>query len=271
MRVAVIGDLGGHVIELRAELARLGADPDGRLPDDLVVVQVGDLIHRGPHSDAVVALVDSYLRAQPRQWIQLAGNHEAFYFRPPPFHWPDRVSWKSSRTLRRWWNDGRAVVAATVDTTDESFLVTHAGVTAEFWSDVLGGPGTAHEAARRINRLANDGAGVVFRGGRVLHGTITAGAGPLWADAATELVPGWADRRMPFSQIHGHSSVVDWRCRSMTPTGQIGPMLTTDFAAKHETVHLDGGRLIGIDPGHRDTATTPWRALEVTGVAGVPV
>jgi hypothetical protein len=44
----VIGDIGGHLSELRTELVRLGAGPDGWLPDDLIVVQVGDLIHRGP-------------------------------------------------------------------------------------------------------------------------------------------------------------------------------------------------------------------------------
>jgi hypothetical protein len=67
VRVAVIGDIGGHLNELRTELVRLGAGQDGRLPDDLIVVQVGDLIHRGPDSDGVVALVDRYLRTQPSQ------------------------------------------------------------------------------------------------------------------------------------------------------------------------------------------------------------
>ena len=270
MRIAVIGDIGGHTTELRAELARLGVGPDGRLPCDLVVVQVGDLVHRGPDSEGVVALVDLYLRTQPHRWIQLVGNHEAIYFRPPPFHWPDRLSRRASRTVKRWWNDGHAVVATTVDTADESFLVTHVGVTAQFWSDVLDGPTTATEAARRINGLATTGASAVFRGGVVQHGTVTSSAGPLWADSAAELVPGWAGRRMPFSQIHGHSSIVDWRAPHMTSHAEIHDMVSVDFAAKHETVHLAGGRLIGIDPGHRDIPTKPWRALELTGVAATP-
>jgi hypothetical protein len=62
VRVAVVGDIGGHATELRAELTRLGEDKDGRLPSDLVVIQVGDLIHRGPDSDDVVKLVDNYLK-----------------------------------------------------------------------------------------------------------------------------------------------------------------------------------------------------------------
>lgn len=270
MHIAVIGDLGGHHGELRAELTRLGAGPDGVLPDDLVVVQVGDLVHRGPDSDGVVELVDFYLHAQPRQWIQLMGNHETIYFHPPPFHWRNKISGKSSRTLRRWWRDGNAVIAATVRTAEESFLVTHAGVTAEFWSDVLGGPLTVDEAARRINELARDGSPKIYRGGLFPHGTVASCAGPLWADTATELVPGWCDRRLPFSQIHGHSTIFDWQQRSGIAAVGINSVVTVDVDAKHETVHLHGGRLIGIDPGHRRIARAPWRALELTGHAEVP-
>ena len=58
IRVAVIGDVGGHVEELRRELRALGASETGVLPDDLVVIQVGDLVHRGPDSEAVVRLVN---------------------------------------------------------------------------------------------------------------------------------------------------------------------------------------------------------------------
>jgi len=45
-RIAVIGDVGGHLGQLEAALAALGATGgDRRLPDDLTVVQVGDLIN----------------------------------------------------------------------------------------------------------------------------------------------------------------------------------------------------------------------------------
>ena len=100
----------------------------------------------------------------------------------------------------------------------------------------------------------------------LLHGTTAPDAGPLWADTTTELLPGWVDRHMPFSQIHGHNSITTWREDDTTvPRTGIDALVTIDLAAKHETVHLAGGRLIGIDPDHRDTPTTPWRALELTG------
>jgi hypothetical protein len=267
MRIAVIGDVGGHAEQLRHELTRLGAHPDGSLPGDLLVIQVGDLIHRGPDSDQVVGIVDRYLRSQPDQWIQLIGNHEANYLQPPVFRWPEELSRKHIRTLTRWWRNGAAAVAAAVDTADESFLITHAGITAQFWASVLGGPPTAAEAARRINELARAGVDSVFRAGIFLHGSITADAGPLWADTTTELLPGWTDRRMPFSQIHGHNSITSWREHDATaPRSGIEALVTRDVPAKHEIVHLAGGRLIGIDPDHRETPTTPWRALELSGI-----
>jgi hypothetical protein len=268
MRIAVIGDVGGHAAPLCNELSRLGADPDGRLPADLLVVQVGDLIHRGPDSAKVIDIVGHYLGTQPRQWIQLIGNHEAHYLRPPVFRWPDAdaLCRKHIRLLNRWWRDGAAVAAVAVDSAEESFLITHAGITAEFWSTILGGPSTAAEAARRVNELAKAESDALFRAGTFLHGAIDPSAGPLWADTAVELLPGWADRRMPFSQIHGHSSITEWRGHdpSLPRTG-IEALVTIDYAAKHETVHLDGGRLVGVDPDHRDTPTSPWRAFEIIG------
>ena len=68
-RIAVIGDVGGHLVQLEAALASLGASRvDHRLPDDLTVVQVGDLIDRGPDSAGVLDLVGRYLDSQPTQW-----------------------------------------------------------------------------------------------------------------------------------------------------------------------------------------------------------
>ena len=74
--------------------------------------------------------------------------------------------------------------SAAVESPHESFLITHAGVTAEFWATILGGPSTATEAALRINDLAKAGADMVFRAGTMLHGTTASDAGPLWADTS---------------------------------------------------------------------------------------
>jgi N-acetylmuramoyl-L-alanine amidase len=268
-RVAVVGDVAGHLDELRTELRRLGADGGtGRLPDDLTIIQVGDLVHRGPASDAVVALVDGYLTHQPTQWVQLVGNHEAQYLRDPVFDWPERISDRSRDTLRRWWAGGQMRVATCVGADAESFLITHAGVTAGFWRGTLGAPSSAEQAATTINSLIGTDDGALFRAGTMLHGRRRArSAGPVWAATAAELLPGWLATTLPFSQIHGHDSIFDWqrrRFRSVDDSADDLARLTVlDEEAKHESTVLAGGRIIGIDPGHGGRPHTPWRAWEI--------
>jgi len=71
-RVAVIGDVGDYVAHLRHALGQLDVT-DSVWPDDLHVVQVGDLF--GGRSDVEVAeVVGPHLRAG--RWTQLIGNWE---------------------------------------------------------------------------------------------------------------------------------------------------------------------------------------------------
>lgn len=262
--MAVIGDVAGHLDALRAELVRLGADPGtGRLPDDLTVVQVGDLVHRGPRSEGVVALVDAYLERQPGRWVQLAGNHEAQYLREPAFSWPERIGDETVDTLRRWWSDGGMRVAVAVRAAGEDVLITHAGVTEGYWRRALDAVPEARLAAGAVNSFAGRHDDVLFHAGSMLGGgDPDPTAGPMWASAATELVPGWLPvAALPFSQVHGHSSIVDWRRRRLRCDPTVAERVTLDEAAAHATVTLPGGRIVGVDPGHGKRARTPWRAL----------
>jgi hypothetical protein len=265
IRVAVVGDVGGHLDELRRELERLGADnTTARLPPDLTVVQLGDLVHRGPESEAVVALVDRYLTNQAGQWIQLVGNHEAHYLREPLFEWPQRIPAHTVEILHRWWVTGQMRAAVAITTPNEDFLVTHAGLTADFWRKTLGSPGTAVQAEAAINSLIGTRDSLLFRAGHMLTGRRKdRAAGPLWASPATELVPGWLETEMPFSQVHGHASIYDWQLGQIRAPADIAEVTTVDHDARHETVTLRGGRIIGIDPDHGRDATTSWRAWEI--------
>ena len=85
----------------------------------------------------------------------------------------------------------------------------------------------------------------------------------MWAATATELVPSWLDTRLPFSQIHGHATLFDWQHRRFTAAAEIAQLTVVDEDAKHETVTLTGGRIIGIDPGHGREPRRPWRAWEM--------
>lgn len=262
-RVAVIGDVGGHLAALRFELFRLGADPHtGTLPPGLTIVQVGDLVHRGPDSEGVVALVDRYLREQPGQWIQIVGNHEAFYLTEPMFHWRERVTEATAATLMRWWCDGSMRVAAALPTTEGDYLVTHAGLTAGYWRSVIGWPAVASDAASALNGLIGSRSSTVFRPGAMLGRRASGSAGPVWADACCELVPSWFQTRMPFGQVHGHSSIVNWSTGALRGSNAVTVRTVANPVARHETTTLIGGDIIGVDPGHGVEPAPLWAAWE---------
>lgn len=266
-RVAVIGDVGGQLPALVEQLVGLGADPDTcALPPDLTVVQVGDLMHRGPDSPGVVDLVDRVLRAQPGQWVQLVGNHEALYLGLPQFHWPERLPGSSQEVVNRWWGTARLRIAAAVEIADRDvqWLVTHAGLTQGFWRHFLGLPDTAADAARALNRLIGSlHEKWLFRPGVMVTRTSDLSAGPLWASAPDELLPSWREAalEMPFDQVHGHSSLVDWATgRRLGRPERIGPFLQDD-RLRHTTSLIGDRRIVGVDPGHGRRAAPAWAPL----------
>lgn len=267
-RVAVIGDIGGHADALRAELARLGVPGhgDGPLPAGLRIVQVGDLVHRGPDSAGVVALVDRHLAESPGRWIQLVGNHEAFYLRRRQFSWDERVPRPTAVTLRRWWASGLMRPAVAISAGGENLLVSHAGLTHGFWRDVLGSPSDVGAAADALNALARGNGRALFKPGTMLgwrhpdHG-----AGPVWAAAGTEVAASWSGAELPFSQVHGHSSAYSWQTGRWHLDHELRAAAVRDDDAKHVVIGLPGGRLVGIDPGHGVRGDRAWRSFELPG------
>jgi hypothetical protein len=78
VHAVAIGDVQGHADALEAALAAAGVDlSGGTIPGDVPIVQVGDLVHRGPDCDTVISLVDRFIRLP--NWVQLIGNHEGTY------------------------------------------------------------------------------------------------------------------------------------------------------------------------------------------------
>ncbi|MBO3142024.1 metallophosphoesterase [Dermatophilus congolensis] len=264
MRHVVIGDVGGHLDTLLSELTRLGVDPHtATIPTDLSIVQVGDLIHRGPDSEEIIALVGRLMEANPGRWTQLAGNHEAQYLRPPVFKWRDWICPAAADALRNWWACGLLKVAAAIPTAGRDILVTHAGLTEGFWRTDLGCPMTAVEAAALLNQAARDNSACLFRPGVMLTGRVDLTAGPLWAEAGRELITSWEGNQMPFSQIHGHSSLIDWDGGAWRAHKEIVARTLLDLAACHETTLMASGFIIGIDPQHGATPRQRWHAWEL--------
>ena len=269
-RVALFGDVGGQAAELRSALVRLGADPETlALPADLTVVQVGDLIHRGPDSPGAVDIARTVMNAQPRQWIQLVGNHEAQYLAPPRFHWPERLPSEVTETVFEWWRTRRMRVAVAIGTDDgHDYLVTHAGLTEGYWRHFVGEPATAALAARSLNSMIGRlHESWLFRGGVMVTGEVDLSAGPLWASAPDELLPSWlaSTEPAPFDQVHGHSSTVDWATGREYGRPELSGLISEDTVRRHATAIVEGRRIIGIDPGHGRRPAKAWAPLVLKG------
>ncbi|KOV83303.1 metallophosphoesterase [Nocardia sp. NRRL S-836] len=260
-RVAVIGDVGGHPDELLRALRELGAG-NGQLPPGLVVVQVGDLVDRGPDSTGVLDVVAPFLGGR---WVQLAGNHEAQYLPSATVFWPQPIPPAGVRTLREWWSDGRMQVAAAITTGGDEYLLTHAGLTLTAWRQ-LGEPTSAARAADLLNERPDL---IWYTGAHVRDDR----AGPLWAESGAALHEPWMqyDGVVPFGQIHGHSTVVHfgqqrWRC-----DGRVRQRTTVDWQARHVRVRVGGRVFIGVDPGHGVTGAPGWQPLVLDDAEVHPV
>jgi hypothetical protein len=230
------------------------------------VIQVGDLIHKGPDSSGCIAIVDRFLSASPDQWIQLLGNHEAQYLGghsiAPAL--PELLQFD----LQRWTASGQARIAVAITTVElGAVLVTHSGITREKWIDV-GQSGTAREVADALNEeWERDPSAAFTPGGMLIPGQKP---GVVWAEAAGELLASWANMRtLPFSQVHGHTSPYDWSSDRWQPNvpRRLLEYASVDLEARRTEVEWPSGRkIVGIDPGYGTRgANVPLTPLLLTG------
>jgi hypothetical protein len=237
--IVLVGDVGGCATQLAEAVAPYVDDPDA------VVIQVGDLVDRGPDSSAVLAYVGA--RLPGGRWVQLVGNHDAQYVGGERF-WPETLPDTDAEVLRSWWLRDRMHVAAAIRTAEgEELLVTHAGLSAEIWQ-TLGEPVTASTAAELLNTRPS---------------WLWGYRGPLWAEAGSDVYPSWLSpgRFMPYSQVHGHSTIVDFRHRSWRCGERIRQRSTVDWELRHTVTRAAGGRLIAIDPKHGRAGAARWAPL----------
>ena len=66
---------------------------------------------------------------------------------------------------------------------------------------------------------------------------------------------------MPFHQVHGHSSLVDWSTgRALGLPDRVG-RFTPDPVLRHTTTTVGERRIVGIDPGHGRRPAPVWGPL----------
>ncbi|MFB9338398.1 metallophosphoesterase [Actinoplanes octamycinicus] len=239
-RIVIVGDVGGCADQLERVVLPLADDPD------TVVIQVGDLVDRGPDSAGVLRLVGGRLAAG--RWVQLIGNHEAQYLGGVRF-WPEPLSEADAAVLRQWWLREWLRVAAAVPTAaGEELLLCHAGLTVDAWR-LLGAPVTAGTAADLLNTRPEP--------------LLWDFDGPLWAEAGSRVYPSWLAgvQSLPFSQVHGHSTVVRFGERAWACEERIRAQTTVDWTARHTVTRCHGGRFVGVDPKHGTAGAPQWAPL----------
>jgi hypothetical protein len=268
-RIAVIGDVGGHAWVLRRCLEELGADTKtGSLPDDLVVVQVGDLVHKGPDSPGVMALVDRMMAGSPDRWIQLIGNHEAQEGLGGPDFWSETLTEAHRADLRRWIDDDAAALAVALDSVEFGpVLVTHAGLTRHKWV-AIGRPENPDEAALLLNKELAADPELAFAAGEMLGVKSRLPVGVAWA-SPRELLGSWDMEQLPFSQVHGHASPRRWSSGTWVPglPRRTTARASADPRRRHSDFPWPGGEhILCVDPGYgAEAAPVPLAPLILNG------
>lgn len=257
MKYAIFGDLSGWREPFKNGLATVGVDLDGDvIPDDLVVIQVGDVIRKGPDSEALMADVDRLQRQNPYQWFQLVGNHEACYLGGPLFgHWT--VSLETVRILQKMLDEQRLLLGKAINTKEHGeVLITHAGMPPNVW-DLFDRPMDAETTADRLNALLWSPEPIhrqlAFHPGQMLSGTHRDVPGVVWAEPVHELWEAWRlhDEDMPFTQIHGHASAYRWGKKKFNDERTTNHYITSlDAKLRQLTVAIGKKKIISIDPGY---------------------
>lgn len=268
----VIGDIGGHAHVLEEVLKSAGANPDtGELPDGLGVVQVGDLVRlsarAGRESDRCVEIADRFIGYPGSRWVQLVGNHEVACLggpRMPGWKRPEAaLSGRTIETLERWWKERSMVLAEVVEVSGQRTLVTHAGLTSGFLQTL--GTGDLSSTAQQLNHLAGEDFAQWMRPGVLVSGEADLAADCIWADSGRELYPSWKERKMPFSQVHGHSQLFIWEKNAWSAAAPrwAKKACEVDVLKRQVRFERDGKFLLGIDWILKDPASIPEHLPEV--------
>jgi hypothetical protein len=267
--LALFGDIHGSYRRFCDELTRIGVDVrTGKVPEGLLIIQVGDLVHGGGEDQlACLRLADLLLRISPERYVQLLGNHDAHYLGGPdvstrsPFR---QLVDEGIEILCRWQASGAARLAVAISTRElGDVLVTHGGLTAGLWRE-LGMPATATAAASALNELLTDPARA-FRPGKLMTGELNMAAGVTGPRTGAELAQSWLDEgAAPFHQVHGRESAWWWPDHAWHDdvSAQIQSLTVVDRGARRSTTRIGAHSLISID-GKLDAldADTPWHPL----------
>lgn len=280
--IVVMGDIGAQLMLFYRTLRKLGVSQDLRIPDGLIIVNVGDVarMSNSPnlHSLKCLEIADELIKRNPGQWIQLLGNHESPFIGGPAlpewFQLPDFE--ESEKIVSKWWNEGTAQLSQIIETPETNIdtIVTHAGLTSGFMKD--NGFLNDHRGMVKFLNSLNPNSSTDYKD-IAKTGVVTFKDSPsvftdcLWASTANELYPSWNNESMGFNQIHGHDiPLISWEDMIFREgiTKKIEETLTLDPVKRHVNYNVPSGESIyGIDwvlknTVHADSSTWEMKVFE---------
>lgn len=217
MKIAVVGDIGGQLEVFHDVIRDLGGDMDtGMLPDDLIVIQVGDIVRFNDSADldsyGCAALADKLIQANNGKYIQLLGNHETPLLGGALHpNWNLKELPESQPIIESWWNEKKAYIGVvlTADGKDD-IVITHAGLTRGFMETKLKTQ-NPREAIHKLNSyVGNVAITDIEHTGGLIDKVHNPNVDTFWALAGSELYDEWFDGELTFNQLHGHSCIYDW-------------------------------------------------------------
>lgn len=270
----VFGDTGGHASQLFASLKQIGVDLDkGIIPENVRIIHLGDLIHKGPHTSMLLEKIDKLVRRNPTQWVQILGNHEFQHIEGSPVFWRCDCNIQEVDIICNWLEMGLAAPSFAVPTVkkinlevsakpkiaipEQGILFTHAGLTWDWWNG-LGQPANPVEVSMHLNSFPVD---LITVPGEML-GYVGGKPGPVWAVGNSEVFNSWESNKdsMPFMQMHGHTSSYKWtkgewwRKDKNFQTFKKATKLNPESRAV--ITKMSDSLLIGLDPGYSKLADT---------------
>lgn len=216
MKTVIVGDIGGQLDVFKDVVISVGGNPETCvLPDDVTMIQVGDIVRFNPSKDldslGCALYAQKLLDMNPDRYIQLLGNHET-----PLLGGSHCPGWsvsdlpESRPIVERWWSEKLATLGVVLRKPGQrDLLITHAGLTRGYM-DYLN-VDTAVDAALTLNSLVgNVSISGLENAGRLVTGSVNLSADIFWAVLGPEVHASWTEDHPNFNQIHGHSTLVEW-------------------------------------------------------------
>lgn len=275
MLYKIFGDTGGHFQQLFKALIEIGLDPNNyTLPKNIVIIHVGDLIHKGPRSHDVLMLVDKIRIINPGQWIQLIGNHEHQYL-GGEFFWRNTLETKSVKILQNWFTQGFLQYAFviprngyigienTIEFLDKPTVITHAGISPDFYYEYLQNV-PVQDIPEKMFSINVGVSGIMMN-----KHDVDEPIGPIWAHGIHEVWTPWLmDTDMPFHQIVGHISPYVFTKKKFFPKTPESFIHDAEVFEKDKVVVIKHNKdmQIFVDPGYEKQVydiSQPYITVEI--------